>query len=216
MDTKQCSTCKKDFSPKRSSQVFCGAVCQRRRGKSQGITKYCVRDECGKSFVVPTPGFRKKYCSHSCSAIVNNTKYPKRSLESKCTRCTEPCLRGRLYCKSCNDSRDVWKTQERVDQWMLGDLTFVEHKTGALSKWARDYLIKLAGNECTVCGWGVPNPVLGKPILTVDHVDGNWKNNKFDNLKVLCYNCHTLTPTFGNLNRGSESGTRPNSDKRHR
>ena len=37
----------------------------------------------------------------------------------------------------------------------------------------------------------------GKPmILELDHIDGNRFNNDFNNLRVLCPNCHSQTPTF--------------------
>lgn len=37
---------------------------------------------------------------------------------------------------------------------------------------------------------------LEQPIpLELDHIDGNHKNNKLDNLRLLCPNCHSLTPT---------------------
>ncbi len=32
--------------------------------------------------------------------------------------------------------------------------------------------------------------------LEIDHVDGDRTNNKKDNLKLLCCNCHALTPTW--------------------
>jgi hypothetical protein len=38
--------------------------------------------------------------------------------------------------------------------------------------------------------------------LTVHHLDGDWKNNRADNLALLCPNCHALTDTYMNLNRG--------------
>lgn len=31
--------------------------------------------------------------------------------------------------------------------------------------------------------------------LELDHIDGNHSNNKLENLRILCYNCHGLTPT---------------------
>lgn len=37
-----------------------------------------------------------------------------------------------------------------------------------------------------------------KPLtLHVDHMDGNWKNNRLENLRFLCPNCHSQTSTFG-------------------
>ncbi len=43
---------------------------------------------------------------------------------------------------------------------------------------------------------------LGRPIpLELDHVDGNRKNNSLNNLRLLCPNCHALTPTYRSKNR---------------
>ena len=37
----------------------------------------------------------------------------------------------------------------------------------------------------------------------LEHIDGNSENNSLDNLKLLCPNCHSLTPTYKNLNKGN-------------
>lgn len=44
--------------------------------------------------------------------------------------------------------------------------------------------------QCAECG--VKEQYNNKPIvLEVDHMDGNWKNNKKENLRFLCPNCHS-------------------------
>ena len=38
-------------------------------------------------------------------------------------------------------------------------------------------------------------------MLQVDHIDGNPDNNKGNNLRLLCPNCHSLTPTYKGGNK---------------
>ena len=53
--------------------------------------------------------------------------------------------------------------------------------------------------ECKIC---TLDTWQGKPItLDVDHIDGNWKNCKKDNLRFICPNCHRQTDTFGGRNK---------------
>ena len=50
--------------------------------------------------------------------------------------------------------------------------------------------------ECAYCG---VNDWRGrKLVLPVDHVNGNWRDNRKENLRFLCPNCHSQTSTFGN------------------
>src|ERR1035437_7565664 len=53
--------------------------------------------------------------------------------------------------------------------------------------------------RCSMCGgesW------LGRPIpIELDHIDGDKTNNSLSNLRLLCPNCHALTPTYKSKNR---------------
>lgn len=72
----------------------------------------------------------------------------------------------------------------------------------------REYIFSKFDNKCSQCGWCEINPSTGKSPLEIDHIDGNSANNDENNLRVLCPNCHSLTPTYKALNKGNASKER--------
>ncbi|MBC5809748.1 MAG: HNH endonuclease [Candidatus Eremiobacteraeota bacterium] len=70
------------------------------------------------------------------------------------------------------------------------------------NKFLRSWLVATHGEKCSKCGWAQINTTLGRCPVEVDHVDGDWRNNSPDNVRLLCPNCHALTLRFRALNRG--------------
>jgi hypothetical protein len=66
----------------------------------------------------------------------------------------------------------------------------------------RRYLAEKFGSKCLICGWSKKHPITGVVPLKMDHIDGNSENNSEENLRLLCPNCHALTPFYKNLNKG--------------
>ena len=62
--------------------------------------------------------------------------------------------------------------------------------------------------KCEKCGWGETNEFTGNIPLQVHHIDGDCKNNREENLQLLCPNCHSLTENFGSRNKNATPGRR--------
>lgn len=200
-----CTECGNNFTPKKNKfAVYCSQDCLRRAHKNRLEPKYCKNKLCGKEFKPNDK--RQSFCSKSCSATHHNPRTKRKPRETTvCLFCSNKLLKHQN--KFCgHDCRVNYQSFVRHDDWMNG-YTNASDATGELKAWARAILLEMCDYTCK-CGWNKVNPTVGKPILTIDHVDGDWSNNYCWNLEVLCYNCHTLTPTFGSLNRGSKSGRR--------
>ncbi|MFH9707761.1 HNH endonuclease signature motif containing protein [Streptomyces luteogriseus] len=65
----------------------------------------------------------------------------------------------------------------------------------ASSRLKRAMLRQGVEERCALCG--VEALWLGDPLpLEVDHIDSNWRNNRIENLRLLCPNCHSTTDSY--------------------
>jgi len=102
----------------------------------------------------------------------------------------------------CND---ICRTKAEdiivLEKWLNGTLNPL-NKQLVIKSFIRDVLKRTSGNKCSRCGWKEVNPKTNKVPLHIHHIDGDFRNNKYDNLSVLCPNCHSLTENYGSLNMG--------------
>lgn len=126
------------------------------------------------------------------------------------SRCMQKCL----YCREILGSR--WQKKycsnrcqfdfqyaQFISLWKEGNLSKARLNTINISQHLRKYLFKKHGEKCSVCGWNQQHPISGVIPLEVDHIDGNAENNLESNLRLLCPNCHALTPNFKNRHKGN-------------
>lgn len=58
----------------------------------------------------------------------------------------------------------------------------------------RLFVAKLKPEYCEECGWAKKSSG-GYLPLELDHINGDHHDNRLENLRILCPNCHSLKPT---------------------
>ena len=114
-------------------------------------------------------------------------------------------------CKSC-EKECRWSHQSNNKYCSITCSSFgrsAEHKqkffVGLLEKridrpTIRNYLAEARGYKCEVCG--ISDWQNKKLVLHVDHINGDPSNDKPDNLRLICQNCHSQTEFLGGANKG--------------
>jgi predicted DNA-binding protein YlxM (UPF0122 family) len=123
--------------------------------------------------------------------------------KSKCRYC-DTVLKGRakIYCG--NDCQNAYESNAYITRWLAGEEKGWSGLTKCLSAYIRKYLKSTRGGACEECGWDGKHPVDKASLTEIDHIDGDAENCRPENLKILCPNCHSMTPTFRARNKNSK------------
>lgn len=163
--------------------------------------------QCNKEIErIPREGDSGNYfCSTSCSAEYNNPKtkrkHPTNFICLKCNKIFKNSNHFQFKEFCSRNCLNLFNYDKKINEWKNGEFDGMCGE-GGLNKNIRKYIFIKYNSQCSECGWSKINQFTKKIPLQVDHIDGNYKNNKEENLRLLCPNCHTLTENYGSRNKG--------------
>lgn len=85
--------------------------------------------------------------------------------------------------------------RSKIEDILIKDSTFQSFKLRN-----RLFYEKLKERKCELCGWARQSDD-GRIPLELDHKNGDRYDNRLENLRILCPNCHSLQPTHRGRNK---------------
>lgn len=121
-----------------------------------------------------------------------------------CANCKQEISNRKKFCNV--HCQKEYQYKNYILKWKNGEISGVRGEY-QISLYIKRYLFRKYNNKCAKCGWGEKNIYTNTIPLEVEHIDGNYKNNREENLILLCPNCHSLTSTYkgANLYNGRKS-----------
>ena len=133
-----------------------------------------------------------KYCSRSCSATVNNQRFPKRKPEHKCLDCDKSINNRRARCSTCYNK---WQQSKLLTDITLGEAIYSNHHRASafalVRSRARSVAKKLGLDTCEKCGYNKHVEIAHiKPVSSFSEEVMLSVINSRENIMALCPNCH--------------------------
>lgn len=142
---------------------------------------------------------RNKFCGHSCSIKFTLYKkydgdysHVKGDSSLRVCRACENKTRNPIYCsRKCQ-----WKYR-----WTLQKKQIESEGKTTKKHAAKKFITERDGYKCSICS--ISEWMNEKLSLIMDHINGNPEDWSLTNLRLLCPNCDSQTPTFKGRNAGN-------------
>ena len=160
---------------------------------------------CETEFYVK-PGYvsseKRKCCSKACSYELRRLQSG--NVKKKCLNCENvvTSYKGKYCSNKCQKEFEWKELKALIVEDTNNDLGVCLQQKNACYK---KFLIEQKTASCEECGWNKRNTFTNTTPIELEHIDGDCTNNKLSNLKLLCPNCHSLTPTYKGANKGNGS-----------
>lgn len=151
-----------------------------------------------------------RFCGSSCAAQRSNTgvdrwntkradvKTRRYRDDRPCKWCSNPTGTDAQFCpKLC---RSAYYREIKAYHWLLG-ADNASDPIREIQGWLVSWLKELVDYTCQECGRREFHPTDGLPCVQIDHINGNNKDHRPENLKALCVLCHWRTPTYCGRNK---------------
>lgn len=199
---KQCLFCGKEFTPKYKEQKFCSTSCSATYNNMGRKQSEETRRKISEAIQRKSDDFDGVYkpLSDKSKRFIKRNLYEEKEY---CLNCGEELKYGKTFCSS--NCQHEYNREEYIKRWKKGEESGLKGQYG-LSRVIRNYLLEKQNYKCEICGWGETNQFTNTIPLEIHHKDGDYINNKEENLQVLCPNCHSLTETHKSHNKKGRQG----------